>query len=192
MRDLFQLLETVAADVEHGADHRRDRHRQGARRACHSPQQLPARATASSRINCSAIPETLLEAELFGHVRGAFTGAVGTRQGRLEQAHKGTLFLDEVGTMSPALQAKLLRVLQEREFERVGDSHTIKIDVRVIAATHSDLTRMVADGTFREDLFYRLNVIPVQLPPLRERRDDIPLLVQHFLRSLRRRRPARR
>jgi transcriptional regulator with PAS, ATPase and Fis domain len=117
-------------------------------------------------------------------VRGAFTGAVGTRQGRFEQAHKGTLFLDEVGTMSPALQAKLLRVLQEREFERVGDSHTIKIDVRVIAATHSDLKKMVADGQFREDLFYRLNVIPVQLPPLRERRDDIPLLAQHFLQKL--------
>ena len=135
-------------------------------------------------INCSAIPETLLEAELFGHVRGAFTGAVANRQGRFEQAHKGTLFLDEVGTMSPALQAKLLRVIQEREFERVGDSHPIKIDVRVIAATHSDLAKMVAEGAFREDLYYRLNVIPVKLPALRERRDDIPLLVQHFLQKL--------
>ena len=125
-------------------------------------------------------------------MRGAFTGAVGTRQGRLEQAHKGTLFLDEVGTMSPALQVKLLRVLQEREFERVGDSHTIKVDVRVIAATHSDLAKMVAEGTFREDLFYRLNVIPVQLPPLRERREDIPLLVQHFLAEVRRRAGRRR
>jgi len=142
------------------------------------------RANRFVAINCSAIPETLLEAELFGHARGAFTGAVGTRQGRFEQAHKGTLFLDEVGTMSPALQAKLLRVLQEREFERVGDSHTIKVDVRVIAATHSDLEKMVADGAFREDLYYRLNVIPVKLPPLRERREDIPLLVQHFVQRL--------
>jgi transcriptional regulator with PAS, ATPase and Fis domain len=114
-------------------------------------------------------------------VRGAFTGAVGTRAGRLEQAHKGTLFLDEVGTMTPALQMKLLRALQEREFERIGDTHTIKVDVRVIAATNSDLRRMVEEGQFREDLFYRLNVIPVQLPSLRERKEDIPLLVQHFL-----------
>jgi transcriptional regulator with PAS, ATPase and Fis domain len=118
---------------------------------------------------------------LFGHVRGAFTGAVGARQGRFEQAHKGTLFLDEVGTMSSALQTKLLRALQEREFERVGDSQTIKVDVRVIGATNSDLAKMVAEGSFREDLYYRLHVIPVQLPPLRERRDDIPVLVQHFL-----------
>jgi DNA-binding NtrC family response regulator len=141
----------------------------------------PRRMHSFVALNCSAIPETLLEAELFGHVRGAFTGAIGNRQGRLEQAHKGTLFLDEVGTMSGALQMKLLRVLQEREFERVGDSHTIKVDVRVIAATNSELGRLVAAGQFREDLFYRLNVIPVQLPPLRERKDDVPLLVQHFL-----------
>ena len=183
MRELFQLLETVAATSstvlitgETGTG------KELAARAIH--HNSPRRANRFVAINCSAIPETLLEAELFGHVRGAFTGAVGTRQGRLEQAHKGTLFLDEIGTMSPALQAKLLRVLQEREFERVGDSHTIKIDVRVIAATHSDLTKMVADGSFREDLFYRLNVIPVQLPPLRDRREDIPLLVQHFLQKL--------
>ena len=183
MRDLFQLLETVAATSstvlitgETGTG------KELAARAIH--HNSPRRANRFVALNCSAIPETLLEAELFGHVRGAFTGAVGTRQGRLEQAHRGTLFLDEVGTMSPALQAKLLRVLQEREFERVGDSHTIKIDVRVIAATHSDLARMVSEGTFREDLYYRLNVIPVRLPPLRERREDVPLLVQHFLQRL--------
>jgi len=132
-------------------------------------------------LNCSAIPETLLEAELFGHVRGAFTGAVGARQGRFEQAHKGTLFLDEVGTMSTALQMKLLRALQEREFERIGDNQTVKVDVRVIAATNSDLSKMVAEGTFREDLYYRLHVIPILLPPLRQRREDIPALVKHFL-----------
>jgi transcriptional regulator with PAS, ATPase and Fis domain len=142
-------------------------------------------------INCSAIPETLLEAELFGHVRGAFTGAIANRQGRVEQAHRGTLFLDEVGTMSPALQVKLLRVLQSREFERVGDSQTIKVDVRVIAATNSDLKQMVADGTFREDLYYRLNVIPVHVPALRDRRADIPVLAQHFLDRLTRDTPAR-
>ncbi len=183
MRDLAHLLETVAATSstvlitgETGTG------KELAARAIHHTS--PRRASRFVAINCSAIPETLLEAELFGHVRGAFTGAVGTRQGRLEQAHKGTLFLDEVGTMSPALQAKLLRVLQEREFERVGDSHTVKIDVRVIAATHSDLAKMVADGSFREDLFYRLNVIPVHVPALRERRDDVPLLVQHFLEKL--------
>src|SRR4029078_4044768 len=122
--------------------------------------------------------------ELFGHVRGAFTGAVANRQGRLEQAHKGTLFLDEVGTMSPEVPEKLLRVLQEREFERLGDGHTIKVDVRIVAATHSDLPKMVADGSFREDLFYRLNVIRVHMPSLRERREDVPLLVQHFLQKL--------
>jgi DNA-binding NtrC family response regulator len=135
-------------------------------------------------INCGAIPETLLEAELFGHVRGAFTGAVANRQGRLEQASRGTLFLDEVGTMTATLQAKLLRVLQSREFERVGDSQTIKVDVRVIAATNSDLKRMVVENLFREDLYYRLNVIPVRVPALRERRADIPLLAQHFLDRL--------
>jgi DNA-binding NtrC family response regulator len=184
MARLFQLLETVAATAstilisgETGTG------KEVVARAIH--QTSPRRMHRFVALNCSAIPETLLEAELFGHVRGAFTGAVGNRQGRLEQAHKGTLFLDEVGTMSQALQMKLLRVLQEREFERVGDSHTIKVDVRVIAATNSDLGKLVADGQFREDLFYRLNVIPVALPPLRERKEDIPLLVQHFLEKFR-------
>jgi len=183
MRDLFQLLETVAATSstvlvtgETGTG------KELAARAIH--HNSPRRHNRFVALNCSAIPETLLEAELFGHVRGAFTGAVANRQGRLEQAHKGTLFLDEVGTMSPALQAKLLRVLQEREFERVGDGHTIKVDVRIVAATHSDLQKMVAEGSFREDLFYRLNVIPVYVPSLRERREDIPLLAQHFLQKL--------
>ncbi|MGE5243910.1 MAG: sigma-54-dependent transcriptional regulator [Betaproteobacteria bacterium] len=182
MRRLFQLLETVAATSstilitgETGTG------KEVVARAIH--HNSPRRVHRFVALNCSAIPETLLEAELFGHVRGAFTGAIGNRQGRLEQAHRGTLFLDEVGTMSVALQMKLLRVLQEREFERVGESHTTKVDVRVIAATNSDLARMVAAGTFREDLFYRLNVIPVHLPPLRERKDDIPLLVQHFLEN---------
>src|SRR5712671_4635065 len=181
---LFQLLETVAPTNstilitgETGTG------KEIVSRAIH--HNSPRRMHRFVALNCSAIPETLLEAELFGHVRGAFTGAVGNRQGRLEQAHKGTLFLDEVGTMSGALQMKLLRVLQEREFERIGDTHTTKVDVRVIAATNSDLRRMVSDGTFREDLYYRLNVIPVQIPPLRERKDDIPALVQHFLEKFR-------
>jgi DNA-binding NtrC family response regulator len=132
-------------------------------------------------INCGAIPENLLESELFGHVKGAFTGAVQTRIGRFEQANGGTIFLDEIGNMPVSLQVKLLRVLQEREFERVGGNSTVKVDVRIIAATSSNLEQMVKDGTFREDLFYRLNVIPINLPPLRERREDIPLLVHKFV-----------
>jgi len=182
---LFQLLETVATTNstilitgETGSG------KEVVARAIH--QYSPRRMHRFVALNCSAIPESLLEAELFGHVKGAFTGAVGNRQGRLDQAHKGTLFLDEVGTMSGALQMKLLRVLQEREFERIGESHTTKVDVRVVAATNSDLHRMVADGAFREDLYYRLNVIPVGIPPLRERKEDIPLLVQHFLEKFRR------
>jgi DNA-binding NtrC family response regulator len=133
-------------------------------------------------VNCGAIPEELLETELFGHEKGAFTGALRDRVGRFEIANGGTIFLDEIGDMSPKLQVKLLRVLQEREFERVGGDRTIEVDIRVITATHVDLQRAVSDGRFREDLYYRLNVIPVTVPPLRERKEDIPRLVDFFLK----------
>lgn len=183
MRALFQLIETVAPTTatiliagETGTG------KEMVARAIH--QTSPRHRERFVALNCSAIPETLLDAELFGHARGAFTGAVAMRQGRIEQADRGTLFLDEVGTMPMPLQMKLLRVLQEREFERIGDARTIKVDVRVVAATNADLQQMVRAGTFREDLFYRLNVISVQLTPLRERPEDIPLLVQHFLEKL--------
>jgi DNA-binding NtrC family response regulator len=182
MRALFQLIETVAPTTatilisgETGTG------KEMVARAIH--QTSPRHRERFVAINVSAIPETLLDAELFGHVRGAFTGAVALRQGRLEQADKGTLFLDEVGTMPMALQMKMLRVLQEREFERIGDTRTIKVDVRIVAATNADLTKMVKEGTFREDLYYRLNVIAVHLAPLRERPEDIPLLVNVFLKK---------
>ncbi len=180
MRTLFELLETIAQTAstvlvtgETGTG------KELVARAVH--QNSPRRAQRFVAINCGAIPETLLEAELFGHVRGAFTGAVTTRAGRFEEANRGTLFLDEIGTMTPALQMKLLRVLQAREVQRLGDNNVIKVDVRIIAATNADLGRAVAEGQFREDLYYRLNVIPVHMPALRERKDDIPLLAQHFL-----------
>ncbi len=137
-------------------------------------------------LNCGAIPENLLESELFGHVRGAFTGATSPRPGKFELANGGTIFLDEIGDMSPDLQVKVLRVLEEREFERVGGSKTIRVDIRIIAATHQDLEGAVLKGTFREDLFYRLYVIPISLPPLRERKTDIPLLISHFLNEFNR------
>jgi DNA-binding NtrC family response regulator len=182
MRALYQLIETVAPTAttilitgETGTG------KEMVARAIH--QTSTRHRGRFVAINVSAIPETLLDAELFGHVRGAFTGAVAMRQGRLEQADGGTLFLDEVGTMPMALQMKMLRVLQEREFERIGDTKTIKVDVRIVAATNADLSRMVKEGSFREDLYYRLNVIPVHLAPLRERVEDIPLLVQNFIKK---------
>ena len=135
-------------------------------------------------INCAAIPEELLEAELFGYEKGAFTGAIKSKPGKFEIANKGTLFLDEIGDLSLKLQAKLLRVIQEKQVERLGSDHSIKVDVRILAATNKDLEKEVQEGRFREDLFFRLNVIPIKLPPLRERKEDIPLLTQFFLKRI--------
>jgi len=147
-------------------------------RAIHQLSRRRERATV--KLNCAAIPSGLLESELFGHERGAFTGALTTKIGRFELADRGTLFLDEVGDIPPELQPKLLRALQEREFERLGSTQTKRVDVRLVAATNCDLSGMVADKKFRSDLYYRLNVFPIRIPPLRERREDIPLLVRHF------------
>jgi len=146
-------------------------------------QLSPRRHKPFIRVACAALPETLLESELFGHEKGSFTGAVATRPGRFELADGGTLFVDEIGDISPTVQVKLLRFLEEREFERVGGNKTFKVDVRIVAATHRDLKQKIADGSFREDLYYRLNVIEVTIPPLRERNHDIPLLAMHFLRK---------
>jgi DNA-binding NtrC family response regulator len=133
------------------------------------------------KVNCGAIPPTLMDSELFGHEKGAFTGAVARKRGRLERASRGTLFLDEIGELPPQAQVRLLRVLQEKEIDRVGGTDPVKVDIRIIAATHSDLEAMVAGGQFREDLYFRLKVFPIAIPPLRQRRDDIPALVQHFI-----------
>jgi DNA-binding NtrC family response regulator len=144
-------------------------------------QNSPRRSKPFIRVACSALPETLLESELFGHEKGSFTGALYSRAGRFEMADGGTLFLDEIGDISPTVQIKLLRFLEEREFERVGGNKTCKVDVRIVAATHRDLKKKLEDGSFREDLYYRLNVIEIHIPPLRERTGDIPLLAHHFL-----------
>src|SRR5262249_5360564 len=154
-------------------------------RALH--QLSPSRQRTFVRLNCAAIPSGLLESELFGHEKGAFTGAIAQKVGRFELAHQGTLFLDEVGDIPLELQPKLLRVLQEQEFERLGSTKTIRVRVRLVAATNRDLPRMVSDGQFRSDLYYRLNVFPILLPPLRERPEDIPRLVRHFTQKYARR-----
>ncbi|MFB3819124.1 MAG: sigma 54-interacting transcriptional regulator [Candidatus Methylomirabilales bacterium] len=183
MREVFDLVEmikdsdsTVLIQGESGT---------GKGLLAHALHRIgPRRRQPFIKVSCAALPETLLESELFGHERGAFTGAIRDRKGRFELADKGTLFLDEIGDLSPAVQVKLLRVLQEQEFERLGGTETIRVDVRVIAATHRDLPRLMREGKFREDLYYRLNVIPVHLPALRDRRSDVPLLVDHLLDRL--------
>ncbi len=144
-------------------------------------ENSPRRGKPFIKVACAALPETLLESELFGHEKGSFTGAMYTRAGRFESANGGTLFLDEIGDITPTVQVKLLRFLEEHEFERVGGNRTFKVDVRIVAATHRDLRKKIADGTFREDLYYRLNVIEIHIPALRERTGDIPLLAHHFL-----------
>jgi formate hydrogenlyase transcriptional activator len=154
-------------------------------RAIHS--HSPRNARPFVKLNCAAIPTGLLESELFGHERGAFTGAIAQKIGRIELAHQGSLFLDEIGDIALELQPKLLRVLQEREFERLGNTRTQKVDVRIVAATHRDLEEMILEKQFRCDLYYRLNVVPISIPPLRERPEDIPLLVHHFVREAARR-----
>ncbi len=146
----------------------------------------PRRDNPFIRVNCAAIPENLLESELFGHVRGAFTGAIADRRGRFELTDRGTIFLDEIGDLPLSLQAKLLRVIQNRTFDRVGGSEPVRVDVRIIAATNKDIEEEVASGRFRKDLYYRLNVLPIYIPPLRERREDIPLLAEYFLKKFRR------
>jgi two-component system response regulator PilR (NtrC family) len=180
MKAVFDLIETVAptnstilVTGESGTG------KELVARAIHVHSMRRDRAFVA--LNCGALPETLLESELFGHMRGAFTGAAVTKKGLLEMGEHGTVFLDEISEMSPMMQVKLLRVLQERTFRRLGGSEEIVVDIRIITATNCDLSKLVAEGKFREDLFYRINVIPIALPPLRERREDILLLAEHFL-----------
>jgi Nif-specific regulatory protein len=180
MREVYQLIARVAPTAstvlirgESGTG------KELAARAVHA--NSPRASKPFVAINCAALTETLLESELFGHEKGAFTGALAQKKGKLEVADGGTLFLDEVGEMSATLQAKLLRVLQEREFERVGGTRTLKADVRVVAATNRNLEESIRDGSFRQDLYYRLNVVSFEMPPLRERREDIPLLASYFV-----------
>jgi two-component system response regulator AtoC len=182
MHDVFELISHVAQTMstvlifgETGTG------KELVARAVH--ESSPRRDHPFVAVNCAALPESLLESELFGHEKGAFTSAVGQRKGRFELAHGGTIFLDEVGEIPLAMQAKLLRVLQERRFERIGGTQTVEVDVRVIAATHRDLLRLAKDGKFREDLYYRLNVVKIDLPPLHERPEDIPLLASHFVQK---------
>ncbi len=182
-----RLMQQVCAEVQHAAPSRstvlvRGESGTGKEGIAHAVHKLsPRRDAPFVKVNCAALSETLLESELFGHERGAFTGALGERRGRFELAHGGTLFLDEIGDISPAFQAKLLRVLQEREFERVGGSRPVKVDIRLVCATNRDLENMVENGSYRADLYYRINVIPIFLPALRERADDIPALAEHFV-----------
>jgi two-component system, NtrC family, response regulator HydG len=183
MRAVFQTIEKVApADISVHISGESGTGKELVARAIHTRSKR--KDGPFVKVNCGALTETLLESELFGHEKGAFTGAIKRKLGRLELADKGTLFLDEVGDMTAALQLKLLRVLQEKEFERVGGEETIHVDVRVISATHRDIKKEVEAGRFREDLFYRLHVVPCNVPPLRDRREDIPLLVTHFIEKL--------
>ncbi|OSM01541.1 sigma-54 interaction domain-containing protein [Magnetofaba australis] len=180
MQQLFKLIERVA--IKDSTVLIQGESGTGKELICKAIHQAsPRKDQPLIAVNCGAIPEDLLESELFGHVRGAFTGAANTRPGRFELANNGTIFLDEIGDMSPKLQVKMLRVLQEKVIEPVGAVQSKKVNVRVVAATHKDLEKMVADGDFREDLFYRLNVVPLHVPPLRERLDDLPALIDHFL-----------
>ncbi|MDR1309282.1 MAG: sigma-54 dependent transcriptional regulator [Deltaproteobacteria bacterium] len=188
--EVFRIVEKVAATdstvMVHGES---GTGKELVARAIH--QASPRSGRPMIPVNCGAIPEELLETELFGHEKGAFTNAIRDRVGRFEMADGGTIFLDEIGDMSPKLQVKLLRVIQEHEFERVGGDRTISVDIRIITATHVDLSRAVGDGRFREDLYYRLNVIPLTIPPLRDRPGDVPLLIDFFLGRLREARGSR-